>query len=294
MLEHLEESVIRYHWQMFAFVFMPNHIHLFFQTPLPNLSRGMQRLLSGYANWFAKRHQKPGHLFQGRFRAELIEDDNYFCTVSRYIHLNPTRGKRPLVDHPNDFPWSSYPGYAQRRRQVPWVAYDRIWAAWQGERGGTDPVAGYRKFVLQGLNDRAENPLANAAHGWLLGGHEFVSRMRQQMTEPRFADEVPKAQVLAQLDVDDVLSAVAKYYRVDEALFASRRDSHMARAVAAWLCRRLTQATLRELSIVFGLTRPESVSNLTRRIDGLLDKRSQLKKDVRAIESTLTKTKNKV
>ncbi len=66
MLEGLEKTVLRTGWEIFSFVWMPNHIHLFFRTPQPNLSRGMQYLLSGYANWYAKRHQRPGHLFQGR------------------------------------------------------------------------------------------------------------------------------------------------------------------------------------------------------------------------------------
>lgn len=96
-LNGLKTVVLACAWEMLSFALMPNHIHLFFRTLEPNLSCGMQRLLSGYANWFAKRHQQPGHLLQGRFKGELIEDDSYFWTVSRYIHLNPVRGKRPLV-----------------------------------------------------------------------------------------------------------------------------------------------------------------------------------------------------
>jgi REP element-mobilizing transposase RayT len=83
LLDGLEDTVIRYGWELFSFVFMPNHIHLFFRTPQPNLSRGMQRLLSSYANRYARRHRRGGHLFQGRFKGELIEDEGYFWSVSR-------------------------------------------------------------------------------------------------------------------------------------------------------------------------------------------------------------------
>jgi len=99
LLEYVEDSVVRYGWELFSFVLMPSHFHLFFRTPRPNLSRGMQRILSSYANTFARRHRRPGHLFQGRFKGELIEDESYFWNVSRYLHLNPLRGKRPLP-HP--------------------------------------------------------------------------------------------------------------------------------------------------------------------------------------------------
>ncbi len=70
----------------------------------------LQYLVSGYASWYAKRHRRPGHLTQGRFKAALVQDERYFWTVSRYVHLNPVRGKRPLAAHPADWPWSSYPG----------------------------------------------------------------------------------------------------------------------------------------------------------------------------------------
>ena len=113
LVDGLAQTVERCGWELLSFVLMPNHLHLFLRTPQPNLSCGMQYLLSGYANWYAKRHQRAGHLFQGRFKGELIEDESYFWTVSRYVHLNPVRGQRPPVEHPTDWSWSSYPGYAQ-------------------------------------------------------------------------------------------------------------------------------------------------------------------------------------
>ena len=120
LLQGLEQTVGRFGWDLLSFVLMPNHFHLFLRAPQPNLSRGMQYLVSGYANWHAKRHRRPGHLTQGRFQAALVEDERYFWTVSRYVHLNPVRGKRPLAAHPADWPWSSYPGYARRRDRVGW------------------------------------------------------------------------------------------------------------------------------------------------------------------------------
>jgi len=71
LLEGLETTVDKFGFEIFSFVCMPNHVHLFFRTPEPNLSKGMQYLLSGYANWFNTRHRRPGHLFQGRFKGEL-------------------------------------------------------------------------------------------------------------------------------------------------------------------------------------------------------------------------------
>jgi hypothetical protein len=93
------------------------------------------------------RHRCPGHLLQGRFKSKLVEDESYFWSVSRYIHLNPLRDKRPLVAHPREWRWSSFPGYASRRARVHWVAYDFVYAAWQGDVGGRDPETAYRRYV---------------------------------------------------------------------------------------------------------------------------------------------------
>ena len=162
LIKGLETVVGRLGWDLLCFVLMPNHFHLLVRTPRPNLSRGMQHLTSGYANWCSRRHRRPGHTFQGRFKSELIEDESYFWTVSRYIHLNPVRGKRPLADHPRDWPWSSYPGYDRRRRRVGWVAYEALHSAWRGESGGNDlprrPTGGSSSRDWRGLRQTPFSP----------------------------------------------------------------------------------------------------------------------------------------
>lgn len=295
LLDDLEDSVVRCGWELFAFVFMPNHFHLFLRTPRPNLAKGMQRLLSSYANRFARRHRRPGHLFQGRYKGELIEDESYFWTVSRYIHLNPVRGKYQLVSHPSEFVWSSYPGYLDKRKRLSWVAYDTVLAAWQGERGGRDPAAAYRRYVQQGVEVPPRSPFEQAQHGWLLGSQGFVDRIRRELKAPRFADEVPRVRTLDSVEWGVVFTAVSRYFNVDPSLFARRGNRHIARAAAAWLSRRLTTATLRELAAPLGLSRPDCVSNLTRRMEHYLQQHPKVKKDLAKLEVRLAKkTKNKV
>ena len=97
MTRGLKEEVTRSGWIVFAYCWMPNHIHLLVQTPEPNLSRGMQHWLSGYANWYSKCNRRVGHLYQGRYKDLHVEDDSYFWSASRYIHLNPCQSLRPLA-----------------------------------------------------------------------------------------------------------------------------------------------------------------------------------------------------
>ncbi len=249
-------------WEVFSFVWMPNHIHLFFRTPQPNLSKGMQYLLSGYANWYAKRHQRPGHLFQGRFKGELIEDDAYFWNVSRYLHLNPTRGKRPLAGNPRDWPWSSYRGYARKADRLEWVCYDSVYQAWQGEMGGSDAARAYRRFVESGLTEPPIkppiNPFSAAVEGFLLGSQVFVDRIKRLVKAPSHPDQVPQARKLLRRR-REAIAAVANYYGVSPREYAGRRSRARGRDLAAYVAHRYTTATLRELAQEFGLSHPDSV-----------------------------------
>lgn len=294
MFDGLEKTVARTGWEVLSFVWMPNHIHLFFRTPKPNLSRGMQYLLSGYANWYAKRHQRTGHLFQGRFKGELIEDETYFWNVSRYIHLNPVRGKKPLVTHPRDWQWGSYGGYASRRAQMHWIAYDSVYRAWEGTAGGTGPERGYRRFVEQAIADPPDNPFSAAREGWLLGSEKFVKQIRRLIEKPTLVDEVPAARRLESLEPAEVIAVVAGYFDESIESYRLRRSVAAGRDLAAYLAHCHTTATLRDLAGHFGLGHPDSVSNLIRRTVSQLSKSPGLRKQLHSLEERLLKTENRV
>jgi REP element-mobilizing transposase RayT len=103
-----DRVVRRYKWRLHAYCLMTNHFHLLLETPEPNLSAGMQRLNSAYATYFNMRFAHVGHLFQQRFASRLIESEEYFVEVLRYIAFNPVRAG--LCEHPSDWPWSSFHG----------------------------------------------------------------------------------------------------------------------------------------------------------------------------------------
>ena len=289
MTDGLAKTIARTGWQVFAFVWMPNHIHLFVRTPKPNLSVGMQYLLSGYANWYAKRHQRTGHLFQGRFKAELVEDESYFWTLSRYVHLNPVRGKKRLVDHPSSWAWSSYPGYCRKSARVDWIEYESVLAAWQGEMGGKDSGLAYRRFVESGLETPPSNPLDNALEGWLLGSDTFLKKVKKLMTNPQHIDQTPKARRLTSLDANEVITAVAAYFKASPESYQSKRSTAPGRDLAAYLAHRRTTATLRELAAAFGLSHPDSVSNLIRRAQNAISGSKSKKEDLERIDELLRK-----
>jgi hypothetical protein len=174
------------------------------------------------------------------------------------------------------------------------VAYEAIYAAWQGEMGGSHPEAADRRFVEQGLATRLEDPFRETVDDWLLGSPKFVDRVRAGMTLPRHPDTVPAARRLACYDYRAVLADVAEHYGIAVDSFLRQRSGAVSRDLAAWLARELTPVTLRELSAAFGLTHPDSVRHLIRRADRALLGSRRLRDEIEAICHRLSKTENRL
>jgi REP element-mobilizing transposase RayT len=218
LMADLERTVHRFEWDVLALAILSNHLHLLLRTPKPNLAKGMQAFLSAYALYAARRRCRPGHLFQGRYKAEMIEDETYYWTVSRYIHLNPVRAG--LVARPEDWEWSSYPGYVSPARRRPWIRHDTLLAAWRGEWGGTDAAEAYRGFVEAGLSNPPPSPFRDTFGGWVLGSRGFVERLRTMVGAIASDSPAREARQLAGLELGTVLAAVSAYY----GLASDRRD----------------------------------------------------------------------
>jgi putative transposase len=139
----------------------------------------VQAFLSGYALWVGRRRQRLGHLFQGRYEAEMIEDESYYWTVSRYIHLNPVRAR--LVPRAADWEWSSYPDYRTRQRRQAWVAHEALLATRPGDHGNKDTSSADIRFVEAGLKEPPAPPFREAFGGWILRSPRFIDALRTRV-----------------------------------------------------------------------------------------------------------------
>jgi REP element-mobilizing transposase RayT len=129
-LERLFEYVQTHHIRLYAYVLMSNHYHLLFETPRANLSAFMQQLNSAYAIYFNLTHRRKGHLFGGRYKAKLVEGDEYLLKLTRYVHLNPVKIRAMAgYDLPEkrkrlrSYRWSSYRSYAGLAKRQDTVDY---------------------------------------------------------------------------------------------------------------------------------------------------------------------------
>ena len=282
----LQEEVQRSGWIVLAYCWMPNHMHALIQTPEPNLARGMQHWLSGYANWYAKRNQRTGHLYQGRYKAFLVEDAGYHWTLSRYIHLNPCNGGRPLAADPESWPQSSFAGYAHKSKRVDWVQYDLLHSYWNASVGGANPDAAYRKYVKEGLN-LPEDPFKSQLRQWVFGSEDFLRRMVVLAEGNNPHRHRSTTRRMKNVSVEEIISATAAAHRVDPAEYAMFRSGAAGRDMAAWLCRRWSGTTLQELGPWFGLKGTDSVSNLVRRAEQRYQESPKWRRQTKQIETKL-------
>jgi len=282
----LIDEVDRSSWVVLAFCWMPNHIHALIRTPQANLCRGMQHWLSGYANWYAKRNRRTGHLFQGRYKAFPVEDEGYYWNLSRYIHLNPCNSSKPLTETPEQYAYSSYGGYARKSRQVEWIAYDQHHRYWAGLNGGKDPAAAYRKYVREGLN-HAVAPRVERFKDWVYGGEDFLKRMLAKASGDDVRENARRIRRTPPLSASQIIGIVAEYHGVAPLDYRKFRSSAEGRDLAAYLCRRYSGVTLRELSMEFGLTHPDGSANLVRRAKVRLKKSPKLRRECERIVQEL-------
>lgn len=186
-LDILTRVVDRLNWLCHAYCLMDNHYHLVIETPEGNLSCGMRQLNGIYTQWYNRRYQSAGHLFQGRFKSIIVEKESYLLELCRYVALNPTRAG--LVGDPEVWKWSSY-GATAGLSQVPaFLTTDWLLSQFSSEKRKAQSA--YRSFVHNVIEQ--DESLWNHLRGrFVLGSDRFVERIRDIIDEGEPLREVPR------------------------------------------------------------------------------------------------------
>lgn len=271
-VELLGEAARRYGWVITAWVLMSNHYHLVIETPDSTLSRGMQWLNSKYAQWFNKTHKRVGHLFQGRFKAVLVDRDTYLLELLRYVVLNPVRAK--MVARPEDYRWSSYRATAGLDEAPPWLAVDRVLAQFAPDRELAQGY--YRDFVLQAIGT-PDSPWDKLTNQIYLGSEAWTARMRTLVeTRPR-PDDHPSTQLnVGRPSMPQIVETVAKVFATtaDAIRLGHGGDERMA---VAWLGCFEGRHRRRAIAASLLLRSSGRVSDLISTCDAELDRRPLLR-----------------
>ena len=187
-LSTLSEICLRCSWMCYAYCLMDNHYHLLIETPAGNLSKGMQLLNGIYTQRFNRRHTRVGHVFQGRFKAILVDKDSYLLELSRYIILNPVRAK--MVIFPQEWKWSSYLVTILKESRPGWLFADKLLCLFSQDV--PTAIQKYQEFVINGITTKS--PWCELKKQIYLGTDEFVNEMLKKIDPQMNLIDIPKSQ----------------------------------------------------------------------------------------------------
>lgn len=303
----------RYGLEVHAYVLMGNHYHLLLRMQEEKgLSAGMHFLGVSYSVWFNRRHRRVGHLFQGRFKAIVVDFEQWGVELSRYIHLNPVRtqryglGKRQRaagrqgmgeaaskevvgerLESLSKFNWSSYPAYCGRGKQPDWLHVGRVLEGFpRGARG----KHAYRGYVEEAIRSgQEESPWTNVVGGFVLGGEELLDEIRERITGNPKEQSGLKA-IRRAADIEEIVEMVsrAKGERWED--FGGKRGD-WGRAMVLMLARRNEGISNRTLARWMGGKDDSTVSQTVRRLQERIKKDRKLAAVYKKLEMELSNVK---
>jgi len=178
----------RFNWVCHAWCLMTNHYHILIETPEANLAQGMRQLNGVYTQRFNRTHRRVGHVFQGRYKAILVERDSYLLELARYVVLNPLRAK--MVKRLENWTWSSYLATCGQSIVPVWLQTDWILAQFGQRRSSA--IEKYIRFVHEGA--RLPSVWTQLQGQIYLGSEGFVKKMQVLIEKKTALDEIPRAQ----------------------------------------------------------------------------------------------------
>lgn len=280
---YLKEAQEKYGYILHCYVLMTNHYHLLIETPMPNLKEVMHYVNGAYTNYVNIKRKRSGHLFQGRYKAILIDRDSYLLELSRYLHLNPVRVK--MVEKPEDYPYSSYGVYISKNKEDI-VQRDLIWGmiATKGENASRK----YKDFVERVIGDELENPLKNVYGGMVLGRVGFIKDVLSRLKENDLTrkDISYRKAFKATWEAEAVIDALCAYFDSSrEALLNGKRGDQ--RKIALYFLKKYTGITNGEIGSILGGISYSAVAKGYRRFSEKLQGDRKLKKRISEILSNV-------
>lgn len=284
-LETLGEMSDRFKIDIFAYVLMDNHYHLLFRTNRPNLCKSMQWFGATYTKRFNTRNHRSGHLFQGRFKNMLVQNDTYLLQLSYYIHRNPLRVG--MVKRLANYKWSSHSAYAYGKSQQSWLNTDLILAQFADAK---DKHRAYREN-MQKCSREEQRVWEDLRHGIFIGTEKFVNKIKK-----RYLPDIPHAELPHQkravkgVNIETVLSKAARILKCD--LRHYRKSARISKSDKAdrdlliYIAWQSGVATNQEIGDIFGVTY-SAVSQRASVVKKLLKKDKRLQRKYQHIQSLI-------
>src|SRR6266536_2105874 len=226
-LELLGETSRQWKVEIFAYCFLDNHYHILLQTPGAGLSRAMRHLDGIYTQRFNRAHHRDGPLFRGRYKAILIDAEEYFLSVVRYIHKNPLGAG--VVSNIDRYRWSSHWGYLNKKQCPDWLDTRSVMSRFGGFKE-------YQRFMHEEIEEEIEEFYHGPYQKPVLGSKEFIGRVKQRLGDKaRVEEEKPESRRLFSPSLDEIVEATAQGYgkAVEELKRRKRGGEKEARMVSS-------------------------------------------------------------
>ena len=290
-LELLMEAAQLWNLGVAAYCQMPNHYHLLIQTQDANLSRCMRHINGVYTQRFNRLHQCDGQLFRGRYKAILVEADNYLLQLLRYIHRNPLRAG--IVKELKSYEWSSHGGYLSKARKWDWLHKDFVLSLLSEHKN--QQRRRYKEFMAQDVPAEFSQVFDKKKLPSILGSEEFIDQIRRQFFESKKHIEVPESKILAP-SREEIKALVCHSYgvREEDLLKPKRGTVNEPRSVVIYLTRQLRGENLAEICKEYGLKSHSSASSAVEKVRGEMIKDPRLRKRVDKLVQTLVKRQSEI
>ena len=271
-----QQGIERFGHRIHGFCCMTNHVHLAIQVGEITLSKIIQNLSFRYTRWINQRRKRIGHLFQGRYKAILVDADSYLLELVRYIHLNPCRAG--MVKDPMQYPWSGHRAYLGEE-QLPWLTTEWVLGHFSQQKAAAKRR--YAKFIQEGLGEgyRIEFHSGGEEDARVLGEDRFVNRV---FNRDRSRVKPPSTNKIVQI--------VCRHYEISEPdLWDRSRQRRLAeaRGVIAWLVVQNESGTLTELAQKFNRD-VSALSLAVRKIDERRKERRDFDRELVKLNNSLT------
>lgn len=269
--------------EVFAYCLMPNHYHLCLRTPRGNLSRVMRHVDGLYTQRFNRRHRRDGSLFRGRYKAIVVDADEYLLAVVRYVHLNPVGGR--LARQPQQYRWSSHGEYLSSSKTVPWLNSREVLEHFRSRED-------FHLFVQSGNEEEIEEFYESKKQSPVLGGEGFRARITMGL-RPIGAENPRYERVSVRPKAHRVLNEVAQVYgrTVEELLRSRRGEENEGRKVGMYLMKRLSDMTLGEVAKEFGVKSYGAVGWACHGIHQKRERDSKFRQRIESLEATICQQK---
>lgn len=285
--QYLLEARKKYNCIFHCYTLMSNHYHLLIETPGANLNKIMHYINGSYTTYLNIRRNRSGHLFQGRYKAIVVDKDSYLMELSRYIHLNPVRAK--ITEKPEDYPYSSYKAYISGGKEDI-ISEDFILSMLSKERG--EARRKYKKFTENAIETEIEDPIKKVYGGMILGGQEFIKETLKRLKRNYMQkEEISHRKALKSITgIGDILKTACEHFKIskEDVLKDKRAD---IRKIAIYLMKEHTGAKNKQIGELMGNISYSAVVKTYQRFRKKIEKDKGLRRRIDKIEAKLSSVK---